>query len=346
MNEEARKRALTVFIGDYPENSGWSNIHSLNDKTIILNSLETVGFQANDIICLENSAATRNAIDDAFESLILACRPGDIVYIHFSCHGQLITDANGDETLRDARDRYDESLVPYDAAVEYGKNGYDGAKHLVDDAVNEYLCGIEDKVGKKGSVLVVFDACHSGDARREYSDDVDVEYVRGFAQPFELPSTGKLLEETPREAKCVTISACRDFESNYECKIGGVMYGRLWKKDVLSVLDEILREVTRLRCGMIRCEENGDKGFLKKEINRRPGVSVWTKTYTESQNKKIKIETYLKQAWEHVRFLEGTDRAYIDQILDYTEYAEHDDAPDSAATMCRFFYTFHWDGKR
>ncbi len=224
---EARKRALTVFIGDYPENSGWSNIHSVNDKTIILNSLETVGFQANDIICLENSAATRNAIDDAFERLILACRPGDIVYIHFSCHGQLITDVNGDEALRYARDRYDESLVPYDAAVEYGKNGYDGAKHLVDDAVNEYLCGIEDKVGKKGSVLVVFDACHSGDARREYADDVDVEYVRGFAQPFELPSTGKLLEETPREAKCVTISACRDFESNYECTVGGVMYGRL-----------------------------------------------------------------------------------------------------------------------
>lgn len=224
---EARKRALTVFIGDYPENSGWSNIHSLNDKTIILNSLETVGFQANDIICLENSAATRKAIDAAFERLILSCRPGDQVYVHFSCHGQLITDVNGDEALRYARDRYDESLVPYDAAVEYGKNGYDGAKHLVDDAVNEYLCGIEDKVGKKGSVLVVFDACHSGDARREYSDDVDVEYVRGFAQPFELPSTGKLLEETPREAKCVTISACRDFESNYECKVGGVMYGRL-----------------------------------------------------------------------------------------------------------------------
>ena len=86
--------------------------------------------------------------------------------------------------------------------------------------------------------------------------------------------------------------------------------------------------------------------FLKKEINRRPGLSVWTKTYTESQNKKIKIETYLKQAWEKIRFLEGTDRAYIDQILDYTEYAQHDDAPDSAATMCRFFYTFHWDGKR
>jgi hypothetical protein len=34
-------------------------------------------------------------------------------------------------------------------------------------------------------------------------------------------------------------------------------------------------------------------------------------------------------------FLEGTDPEYIDQILDYTENAEHDDAPDSAACICR-----------
>ena len=125
-----------------------------------------------------------------------------------------------------------------------------------------------------------------------------------------------------------------------------ILYGRLWKKDVMSVMDEILQEVTRLRCGMIRCEENGDKGFLKKEINRRSGALIWARTYNESQNKKIKIETYLKQAWDRIRFLEGTDRNYIDQILDYTEYAEHDDAPDSAATVCRYFFTNHWGGTR
>ena len=34
-------------------------------------------------------------------------------------------------------------------------------------------------------------------------------------------------------------------------------------------------------------------------------------------------------------FLDGTDRAYIAQIMDYTEDAEHDDAPDSAADICR-----------
>ena len=59
---EARKRALTVFVGDYPEDSGWTTIHSTNDKTIILRMLGTLGFQVDDIICLENSAATRKAI--------------------------------------------------------------------------------------------------------------------------------------------------------------------------------------------------------------------------------------------------------------------------------------------
>ena len=121
-----------------------------------------------------------------------------------------------------------------------------------------------------------------------------------------------------------------------------VMYGRLWQKDVMSVIDQIMAEARRLKCTIIYCEDNGDRGFLKNEIIRRGG---WGRTYTESQNKTIKIETYLKQAWARIRFLEGTDREYTDQILDYTEYAEHDDAPDSAATVCRYFATYQWDGK-
>ena len=32
----------------------------------------------------------------------------------------------------------------------------------------------------------------------------------------------------------------------------------------------------------------------------------------------------------------------IDQILDYTEQAEHDDAPDSAASVCRRLDSHYW----
>jgi len=125
-----------------------------------------------------------------------------------------------------------------------------------------------------------------------------------------------------------------------------ILYGRLWHKNAGDVIDEILEEATRLQCGILYCESNGDKGFLKDAINERDDYpDVWARTYTESQNKIIKIQTYLKQAWGRIRFLQGTDQAYIDQILDYTEYAEHDDAPDSAATVCRYYATYRWGSK-
>lgn len=43
----------------------------------------------------------------------------------------------------------------------------------------------------------------------------------------------------------------------------------------------------------------------------------------------------LKPEWENVMFVEGTDKAYINQICDYNEEAEHDDAPDSLACIVK-----------
>ena len=64
-------------------------------------------------------------------------------------------------------------------------------------------------------------------------------------------------------------------------------------------------------------------------------------------NKFIKITTFLKKWWPKIIFLEGTDPEYIDQILDYTEHAEHDDAPDSAACVCRILDNgYYWENER
>ena len=110
------------------------------------------------------------------------------------------------------------------------------------------------------------------------------------------------------------------------------LYGKIWHKPVDKVIDPIIEESKRLKCWPIRCENNGDKGFLKKEFFRR---GAYAACYTEHMNKFMKICTYLKRWWPKIVFLEGTDPEYIDQILDYTEHAEHDDAPDSAACVCR-----------
>ena len=86
--------------------------------------------------------------------------------------------------------------------------------------------------------------------------------------------------------------------------------------------------------GQIHCEDNADKGFLARDL-RKKGERVTL--YHENMNKFLKITSYLKFAWKDVIFVKGTDEAYIEQICDYNENAEHDDAPDSLASIIRIY---------
>ena len=113
------------------------------------------------------------------------------------------------------------------------------------------------------------------------------------------------------------------------------VYGRLWQKHVDDVLPEISECCRRFMLGKVYCEDNGDKGYLAKE--RRRKYELRAVAYHENMNKFLKITTYLKAAWSDIVFIEGTDKAYIEQICDYTEDAEHDDAPDSCACLARRF---------
>ena len=117
------------------------------------------------------------------------------------------------------------------------------------------------------------------------------------------------------------------------------LYGKIWHKPVDKVMDLIIEESKRLHCAPIRCELNGDKGFLVKEIFAR---DHWASKYTEHQNKAVKIASFLRKWWPRIVFLRGTDPEYINQIMDYTENAEHDDAPDSAACVCRYWDKRDW----
>ena len=110
------------------------------------------------------------------------------------------------------------------------------------------------------------------------------------------------------------------------------VFGKLWGKHIDDCLDEIQRIQARYNAGRIFCEDNGDKGYLAKELRRR-GERAFV--YHENQNKYIKITSYLKAEWRNVRFVSGTDKEYVNQICDYNENAEHDDAPDSLASSIR-----------
>ena len=86
-------------------------------------------------------------------------------------------------------------------------------------------------------------------------------------------------------------------------------------------------------------EDNGDKGYSARDLN---DAGIKTKTYHESMNKHLKIATFLYANWSRVQWLDpnlpgglGTDPMYLEQIYDYREGIEPDDAPDSGASLIR-----------
>lgn len=111
--------------------------------------------------------------------------------------------------------------------------------------------------------------------------------------------------------------------------------GKIWRKHVEDCYSNIFDLYNKHLCGKLYTEKNADKGMVARDLKR---IGIRAVPYDESMNKHIKISTYLKAIWPDVIFVEGTDPEYIEQILDYTEDADHDDAPDSAAVLARLLY--------
>lgn len=232
----AARHALVVGISIYKEFSmpqlAWSNIHGANDAQILERTLQRQGFSAK---VLANSRATARNIRKALTQLAMKTKAGDIVYIHFSCHGQPVEDTDGDEP-----DGWDESIVAYDAARRFLPNVYRGENHIIDDELKRYVSAIRRKAGKGGYVYVVIDACHAGDSSRgndSGEDDDDKIFVRGTADGFSatgkhfMPRLDKRMNITiPNEnglsAVCY-IEACRSYQNNVEIKQDGKYYGAL-----------------------------------------------------------------------------------------------------------------------
>lgn len=110
------------------------------------------------------------------------------------------------------------------------------------------------------------------------------------------------------------------------------LFGKIWHGHVDTVLEFSIAKAQELMCAPIWTETNGDKGYLAREITRR---NYAARPYAEKENKYLKISTFLRKWWNSIEWLEGTDAEYLNQILGYTEDAEHDDAADSASCVCR-----------
>lgn len=215
------RHALLIGIGNYPKDSGWNLIHGNNDIAIIRDALIRQGFSSENILQLIDSEATKENILLSFDKLSECCQAGDVVYLHFSGHGQQITDLNGDE-----EDGFDEAWIPYDAKKVYVSGEYEGENHLTDDELNTLFTKLRVRVGARGKIIIVADACHSGSGSRGSTDD-EV-FVRGTGDKFLIPSKVSNVVKKSDSTEWLFIAACKPYQSNYEFRSpAGEYYGVL-----------------------------------------------------------------------------------------------------------------------
>lgn len=215
------KRALLVGISDYgnatEDPDKWANISGANDARLLSPLLTEQGF---DVTSLVDAEATHNGIVASLKNLTKACQKGDVVYLHFSMHGQPFEDLDGDED-----DGWDEALIPVDAQMVFAAGVYEGKNHLLDDELGAYCNDIRSKIGPHGKLYVVLDACHSGTSSR--GDD---EHVRGtregftrsgknYAPDMTVETNDYFEVKTARgQSPVILLEACRSYQVNKEVR--------------------------------------------------------------------------------------------------------------------------------
>ena len=222
------KHALFVGISDYPETSGFKKIHGANDYEIISKTLNNHGFTTTKLL---NSDATAANIRLELKKLATTSNKGSYIYIHFSCHGQPFED----KPPYDEDDLWDESIIAYDAKINYQSGVYEGENHILDDELFIFFNQIREKIGENDLLCVVIDACHSGTSSRDEIEENDV--LRGTSLGFS--ENGKIfsprinrqgnfkIEKKSGFGDIVILEACRAYQYSKEIVKNGKNYGAL-----------------------------------------------------------------------------------------------------------------------
>lgn len=222
-----RKRAFLVGISHYDTaltGYQWNNISGVEDVDLLTPALKKQGFT---IATLLDKQATFDNIVSQIAQFANKTKKGDIVYIHFSTHGQPVEDLNGDE-----EDGWDEAIVPIDAYKIYKKGTYEGKKHLLDDQLNVYVKKLREKIGPKGFLYVVIDACHAGTSSRANDEtvrgtNVGFTYNNKVFKPSKTKKSHYRIEASPKQSNVLFIEACRPDQVNTEIQVHGKRFGPL-----------------------------------------------------------------------------------------------------------------------
>jgi hypothetical protein len=216
------KRALLVginYVGTPNELRG-----CINDINNVAAYLQTArGYSSASCIVLSDVAArkpTRANILAAFKELLQGARAGDELWFHYSGHGSLQRDTNGDE-----ESGADSCICPLD---------YNQAGLITDDVIRSSLAAL---VPAGVRLYAILDMCHSGtgcDLRYKY-DDTSALINASAPMPAAYDPNAWALRQTSYEFKrhaktageVYCISGCQDTQTSADAYLGGQAAGAL-----------------------------------------------------------------------------------------------------------------------
>lgn len=213
----ARKFALLVGISKYQRKGvpgEWGNLNTGLELKLLQEVLtEKFKFDPADIAVLRDEKATRAGILSALRDLAARAGKGDVVFFHYSGHGNSIPDDSGDEI-----DGMDEALVPFDYVSTKGLAKDYLSNNIRDDEIGKILDELKKK--EPASVTVSLDSCYSGTATR---GDLDTRGGGGaFVKPEGESPSGLQDKNTSYPRSYVFLAASRPWQTakevNYDDK--------------------------------------------------------------------------------------------------------------------------------
>lgn len=109
-----------------------------------------------------------------------------------------------------------------------------------------------------------------------------------------------------------------------------ILYGHIWQGQIDETYRRMERYYKDYNIGTLWVESNQAQTAVASEMRRR---GMYVREIKSINNKHLRIVNAVKVNWDNIRFSRRVDQDYLAQVLNYSELAKHDDAPDSLAGL-------------
>ena len=103
------------------------------------------------------------------------------------------------------------------------------------------------------------------------------------------------------------------------------------KQNAFDLINFFISLIKEYNVAKVFVESNSDQGAIARELKKIDEINIIS--YKETRNKHLKILTIIKKNIDKITIDANSDIEYIEQVVNYSDFAANDDAPDSLASL-------------